>query len=628
MEDFITKLKVGDEDFLVASMIERCPKTMMLRELVQNGLEAAPLATTGGRRIEITAQMIDGVRKLRLWNTGPGLDADELFRMCDIASSIGKVQQLDGNFGMGAKVASLPSNHLGVRYRSCSNGRVNEIIIGKRNGTYGRVLRRTPQSGDSAAVVDVTEEVRAAGIDLGYDWTEVVLLGNRPDQDTVADPYDGNPRVPRDWVLRALQQRFFRVAGDIQIMLGPDIHNMKELRPFVPLASHMARSFARYEAVPLQDGIVVRFGYDPAHPELPNRNASYIDRLSPDTSFAGLLFNDEFYDFRTGARWTQEAPSFGIGFGARHLSIAVELPPGYPVRAEGYRQFLRYRNGLQDQVRLADFAGMVRASRPEWVRELVRSLAPDQGLIGNVREQLQNLIASLGIKRVRPLVRRPLATDAPATLVKGVAAPAAPAPAGNSADAGTPAKAAAAPSPNASQSGQPTRASVEIEGLQVGVIEDLEVMPELLLLRSEQEITDRNLRHRAARFYPDTHQLYINMRYPSVLRLVDLLVESAAADAPPAVAREVAQAVAENILVLKLGRSLIYGLSKRAAEQGWTDHERQQVLSSEVLTVAADDLSLALPTARAMFAERLALRSGKRGVEVTDEASQPELGAA
>jgi hypothetical protein len=387
----------------------------------------------------------------------------------------------------------------------------------------------------------------------------------------------------------------------------------------------MARSFARYEAVPLQDGIVVRFGYDPAHPKLPNRNASYVDRLSPDTSFAGLLYNDEFYDFRTGARWTQEAPSFGIGFGARHLSIVVELPSGYPVRAEGYRQFLRYRNGMQEQVRLADFAAMVRASRPEWVCELVRNLAPDLDLIGNVREQLQRLIASLGIKRTRPLVRRPTASDATSTLVKGVAAPAAPPSA-----AGTPpAKVAGTPLPNATPSGQPTpRASTEIEGLQVGEIEDLEIMPELLLLRSEQEIADRNLKHRAARFYPDTHQLYINLRYQSVLRLVDLLVESAPAGMPPTVARETAQAVAENILVLRLGRALIYGLSKRAAEQGWNDNERQQVLSSELLTITADDLYLALPTARGMFAERLARRTDKREMETADEVLLPELGQA
>ena len=32
----VTKLRVGDEDFLVTSMIERCPKSMMLRELVKN----------------------------------------------------------------------------------------------------------------------------------------------------------------------------------------------------------------------------------------------------------------------------------------------------------------------------------------------------------------------------------------------------------------------------------------------------------------------------------------------------------------------------------------------------------------------------------------------------------------
>ena len=45
----ITKLRVGDEDFLVASMIERCPKSMMLRELVKNALEAASLAKPGQR---------------------------------------------------------------------------------------------------------------------------------------------------------------------------------------------------------------------------------------------------------------------------------------------------------------------------------------------------------------------------------------------------------------------------------------------------------------------------------------------------------------------------------------------------------------------------------------------------
>ncbi len=87
--ELMSRLRVGDEGFLVASLIERCPKTMMLRELVQNALEAAVLPdSTGGRagRVEIGERTIEGARKLTIWNTGPGMTADEMFRMCDIAS--------------------------------------------------------------------------------------------------------------------------------------------------------------------------------------------------------------------------------------------------------------------------------------------------------------------------------------------------------------------------------------------------------------------------------------------------------------------------------------------------------------------------------------------------------------
>lgn len=578
----ITKLRVGDEDFLVASMIERCPKSMMLRELVKNALEAASLAPPGQRTVEITAVMVEGVRKLRLWNTGTGLDADELFRMCDIASSVGKVQGLDRNFGMGAKVATLPSNHLGVRYRSCKGGRVSEVTIGKRGGVYGRVLRDGGPGGSMVAVMDVTREAVESGVDTSRDWTEVTLLGNRADQDTVAEPYDGNPRMPKGWVLRELQHRFFRIGGGVRVMLGPDVSNAASMRAFLPLARHMEDSYARSEAVELADGVIARFGYDPAHPTLRGRNASFVDRLTPDFSFAGLVHDDEFYDFRTGTRWTQEAPGFGISFGARHLSVVVELPHGYPVHPEGYRQFLRYRNGAQDQARLIDFAAMVRARRPGWVRDLVQSLSPDLDLIGDVNERLQQLIAELGIKRKRFKVRRPPpAKDAVRGVEDRAAAPAA-----------APPSAAKAPP--------------EVEGAAGEEYEDFEAIPEFLLLRSEDEIADRNLTYRAARFYPETHQVYVNLCYPSVRRMADALAATAPARVRLPQAQSVAQAVAEHILVLRLGQALVYGLSKRDAEKGWSPPEKLQATSSEMLTLIADNLAASMLEARQMFDERLA----------------------
>jgi sensor histidine kinase regulating citrate/malate metabolism len=127
MRSEITPLQINDKEFLIASTIERCPKIMMLRELTMNALEAAALAPENRRRVEFRITKEGNADKLAIWNTGPGMDGHELHEMCDLASSIRKSKSLDGNFGMGAKVASLPSNKFGLRYRSCKDGHVHEL---------------------------------------------------------------------------------------------------------------------------------------------------------------------------------------------------------------------------------------------------------------------------------------------------------------------------------------------------------------------------------------------------------------------------------------------------------------------------------------------------------------------
>jgi hypothetical protein len=174
----VTALQVADEDFLVASLIERCPKAMMIRELMMNALEAARHAPDGRRLVEISAVEIDGADKLAIWNTGPAMGAAELMKMSNIASSLGKEKSLTGNFGMGAKVASLPSNQRGMRYRSCKDGKAHEVILCKRDDVYGRLRRIDLDTGEYLEVVDITELAIAEGRTTDEDWTEVVLFGN------------------------------------------------------------------------------------------------------------------------------------------------------------------------------------------------------------------------------------------------------------------------------------------------------------------------------------------------------------------------------------------------------------------------------------------------------------------
>ena len=144
MNDKFSNLGIDDTDFLVASFVARSPRHMMIRELVMNAIEAAG-SSERAKTIEISGLEIGGVRKLAIRNSGRGMTRDELYRMCDLGTSIRKIKGIDGNFGMGGKISSLASNPAGVRYRSCASGRVYEVVLGGRTENMdGSGLSRSP----------------------------------------------------------------------------------------------------------------------------------------------------------------------------------------------------------------------------------------------------------------------------------------------------------------------------------------------------------------------------------------------------------------------------------------------------------------------------------------------------
>jgi hypothetical protein len=374
----VTALEIADEDFLVASLIERCPKTMMMRELMMNALEAAQLAPEGQRLVEISAKTDDGVAKLAIWNTGPGMDAAELMRICNIASSIGKEKSLTGNFGMGAKVASLPSNQRGMRYRSCKHGAVHEVVLCKRDGVYGRLRRYHSDTGEYLEVTDVTEIARHEEKPLTFDWTEVVLFGNEATQDTVRDPYNGNPDQEAQWLATYLYHRFYRLPHGVKVTLLKGTNKLDGNRQFVPITGRL-NVFERHETVEGPVGIKFHYLYDAPYEKATGtgHNKSVSGAIASAVSTCAIIYKDEMYDVRKRRGWTFDAPIFGISFGAKHISVHIELPSEHLVVSDGYRQFLRYAHGEQPHVLANDFAELVREHRPDWLIDLIRSFAPD-----------------------------------------------------------------------------------------------------------------------------------------------------------------------------------------------------------------------------------------------------------
>ena len=165
-------LKISDVAFVVTSQIERAPHWTMIRELTMNAIEAAARAP-GEKIVHWTSGTYRGVRKAVIWNTGPGMDPAELKAATDLACEINKSLGLDDNFGVGAKVSSLANNKLGMRFRSCKDGHVSEVMLGYDSDEklYVR-FQRELQNGATDTVIDVTAAALKEGRKIDFDWTE------------------------------------------------------------------------------------------------------------------------------------------------------------------------------------------------------------------------------------------------------------------------------------------------------------------------------------------------------------------------------------------------------------------------------------------------------------------------
>lgn len=578
----ITPIKIDDTDFLVATTIERCPKSMMVRELTKNAIEAAAQAPEGRRQVFFRVTDFNDIPKLTIWNTGPGMDASELYRMCDLAASIGKEKGLDANFGMGAKVASLPSNKFGMIYRSCKAGEVSEVILCQRDGRYGR-LRRQTDGGDFVEIINVTELARAEGYDLDEDWTEVRLLGNKPEQETARDPYNGDPNVETQWLATYLYHRFYRLPNGVKVALQPGTHKLGDgTRMFEPLPRRAAAGvFERTATVDVPNGMKIHYFYDPPYEKAPSHNRSISGAIQSALSLVAIVYKDELYDVKTGRAWAINAPLFGIPFGSKHISVHIELPDSAAVLPEAYRQFLRYRSGEQDAVQAVHFGELVSQYRPQWLIDIIRSFAPENPSSDDIRDELQKLLDDLRVRRVAPrIVSTGTQCVDPSTGVGNQ-----PVRDGEGVAGGSKPKTKHIDLNLAPQGAKPA-----------DMWKDRERAPEIVLLRTAEEIEEKQLRGRAGRYY-ENGQLFLNMLYPSIKEMREDLEASYATVAEVESMRDAALRQAEKSMILRVGRAVVFALAKQLNKE-WDSEAVKQALAPESLSLAADDFYDSLQGAR------------------------------
>ena len=335
----------------------------------------------------------------------------------------------------------------------------------------------------------------------------------------------------------------------------------------------------------------VHYYYDPPYQD-GGHNKSISGSLTSSVSTAAIIFRGEMYEVRKGRKWAADAPAFGIPFGARHISIHVQLPDSSPVRHEPYRQFVQLSSNDQRQLMVDDFAEIVFRHRPEWLIDIINSLAPKASAsTDDLRKQLQELLNELRVK-----------AQAPQLTPQGI----------DLVDQGG-ARGATQRQTNGTGGGggratiTPTDLVFNPAGVKrASISKNMESAPEIIPLSDEEHIAEKEIAGKAARYFRETNQLFINLKYSAVVATQEHLELRYATYDDPQMVRELARQWAERLLMGRVGYAVVYAQAKQLIRE-WTSDDVKKALEPESLSLAADGWRDAVSSAYHSIGRRLGI---------------------
>jgi len=228
---------------------------------------------------------------------------------------------------------------------------------------------------------------------------------------------------------------------------------------------------------------------------------------------------------------------------------------------------------------------------------LIHSFAPDSRSSDEIRDELQKLLNHLRVRRMSPKVSPQGGTN-----VAAGAGPATDTGQGVSNGGG-----------GNGRRPKPTDLSILPTGAKrAEMFKNLERAPEIIPLTTDEEIDEKGLKGRAARYVMEAGQLFVNMQYPAIAEMRTQL-EAEYADAHDLeVMRSLTQQHAESTMILRVGRTVVYALAKQLNKE-WDQKALETASSPESLSMAADDFSDAMQNVRRAIST--ALRTARVEVE-------------
>ena len=394
-------MTVDNITFMVDRLHRDCSPIQFLRELTQNSIEAT--RELPDRKGEIIWDVdwnrydLTGVRKVAIIDTGIGMTGEEMVRYINSLSSSMRQQSVEGNYGVGAKIAAVPRNRAGLVYLSWKDGVGYMIHVWRDPETevYGcRKFERPDGTAEYWAKVEDSikpEQIKHHG-------TMVILLGNDMDEITIQAP-PGTP-MPSRWILRYLNSRYYQFPKGITVKAREgwelpkgDSHNF--LRTVTGMKFWLDKNASDSGTLPLTKA--------KAHWWILNESLDLDSGHYVSGGHAAAHYQEELYELQTGRAGVSRLQAFGVIFGYQRVVIYVE-PKGEDEQLTSNTS--RTNLLLNDEpLPWVDWAAEFRESMPEPIKNLVeevgaRSAGHDHR--ASIRERLKQIMDLFKVSRYRP----------------------------------------------------------------------------------------------------------------------------------------------------------------------------------------------------------------------------------
>lgn len=570
--DHTMVMKVANLGFLLERLGEDCEDLQYLRELTENALEA------GAKEVvwDVDQKLFDltGQLKLCCIDDGRGMTGIEMVQHINHLSSSGHIQSVDGNFGVGAKIAAATRNPAGVVYQSWVDGQGALIQLWRDPETqqYGLKQFQLPD-GSYSHVVPLGPEARPEPID--QHGTKVTLLGHGRKDQTI----DGPPGVPTQsrWFNRQLGSRYFRFPDGVVVRARegwdqPREDSEKNRRRQVRGMEWFLNKYSDKKGTVSLDGCDVHWWI------LEDSEARRSYSL-PNTGHFAALHKDELYELTTGRAGTARLQQFGVIFGADRVVLYVEPRNG------GARRLTS--NTARSQLLLdggtlpySDWAAEFRAEKmPQEIRDhmdAVISGARGADHRQSIQERLKNYAKLYRLTRARPKAGGNKTANS-------ATEPADP----QDRDTGTASK------PERSRTSKKKRdttgdllaSALAAEGLEAEEVEEgPPPFPEVVWLSEHDDPPTRSaedLEDRAAKYLLEENMLQINADFRVFVNMVEHWCNEYDLEPNNEFVVEVVQEWFEQTLI-----ETVIGCQQLQGDRNWSSNDLEEVLSEVALTAA------------------------------------------